>query len=194
MLFNKFYICEYCMKRKNLVSNQIQLPDLPDELLLLIIMNCSDLTKFVVHYVSKKFWQITQNNDKNCELGISFDAYFVQNGFTINDKICDLAASEGSLSILKWIRENGFSWDKYTCANAALNGHLDILKWAHNNGCDWDWRTCQNAALNNYLDVLKWARKNGCDLCIFTINSAADKGHFEIVNWLHENGCLWTHR
>jgi len=52
--------------------------------------------------------------------------------------LCDYAAGEGKLELLKFAHENGCRWDEGTCAYAAENGHLEVLKYAHENGCEWD--------------------------------------------------------
>ena len=42
---------------------------------------------------------------------------------------------------------------KYVCNIAAENGWLDLLKWARKNGCDWNVLTCEHAAENGHLEV-----------------------------------------
>ena len=44
--------------------------------------------------------------------------------------VCDIAASNGWLDLLKWARQNGCEWDSWTCSCAAENGHCEVLKWA----------------------------------------------------------------
>ena len=77
------------------------------------------------------------------------------------DSLCTLAAGEGQLEILKWLREYDFPWDAGTCTNAALRGHLEVLQWARANGCPWDHRTCANAAEGGHFELLSWAQANG---------------------------------
>jgi len=105
---------------------------------------------------------------------------------------CLYAGMNGHLKVLQWLRANGCPWNSDTCAYAALNGHLDVLKWARENGCDWDIWTCANAALNGHLEVLKWARKNGCEWNSWTCTKAAFNGHLEVLKWARENGCDWN--
>ena len=60
------------------------------------------------------------------------------------DYVCNIAAENGWLDLLKWARSNQTvsEWDSWTCSYAAENGHLEILKWARENGCEWNSYTC----------------------------------------------------
>jgi hypothetical protein len=51
--------------------------------------------------------------------------------------VCENAAKEGHLEILKWARANGAPWNEWTCVRAAEKGHLEVLKWARSNGAPW---------------------------------------------------------
>ena len=129
------------MEITNEIIKEISLDEFYEDLLILIIIKCSGLSKFMMHLVSKKLQKITQDNKQNRKLGISFATYFIQNKCKGNmkNKICELAAGENSLSILKWARENGendCNWDSSTCSSAALGGHLEVLKWARGNSCE----------------------------------------------------------
>ena len=153
-------------------SHQRNLLDLPKEILLLIIIHYHGLSKFVMHFVSRNFWNWTIYNEQNCKSCVSFTMYVIDNTWLYNkmnkkgskygriiiNRLCELAAEDGSLSIVKWLRENKFEWNKSTCEAAAVNGHIKVLKWARKNGCEWDEKTCSYAALNGHFEVLKWAR------------------------------------
>jgi hypothetical protein len=108
---------------------------------------------------------------------------------TLRDEACSIAAQEGALEALQWMRKNGCQWDVLTCAYAAEGGHLEVLQWARENGCDWDWSTCTYAAGGGHLEVLQWARKNGCDWGASTCANAAGGGHLGVLQWARENGC-----
>jgi hypothetical protein len=75
--------------------------------------------------------------------------------------ICEIAAKNGWLDLLQWVRKNGCDWNSWTCAFAAEEGHLEILKWARQNGCEWDSRTCTYAADRGHLEILKWVVLSG---------------------------------
>ena len=92
------------------------------------------------------------------------ECIYVNNEWTKfkKNEVCNIAAENGWLDLLKWGRQNGCEWDSYVCSRAAENGNLEILKWARQNGCEWNSSVCMNAATNGHLEVLKWAKLNGC--------------------------------
>ena len=74
--------------------------------------------------------------------------------------LCARAASEGDLSVLKWLRSKGYDWDERTCANAAWNGHIDLLRWARSLECPWNRDlACLSATYNGHVHVLNWAEQ-----------------------------------
>jgi hypothetical protein len=102
--------------------------------------------------------------------------------------LCSIAARDGNLAVLKYLRSIQCSWDNRTCENAALNGHLDVIIWCHENGCPWDCWTCAFAAKNGHLDVIKWCRENGCLWDRYTCTFAAENGHLDVLKWCRQNG------
>ena len=102
---------------------------------------------------------------------------------------CTVAATEGKLKVLQWLRAHGCEWDQCTCAGAAEGGHLVVLQWARENGCEWDEDTCAEAARGGHLEVLQWARENGCEWDEETCAYAILYGEYEVVDWAVKNGC-----
>ena len=102
-----------------------------------------------------------------------------------------VAALNGHLEVVQYLRTLGISWNGHTCHNAAKNGHIELLKWVRANGCPWSSWTCRVAALNGHLEVLKWARANGCPWHEDTMSCAACNGHFELLKWARDNQCPW---
>ena len=76
--------------------------------------------------------------------------------------VCEMAAKNGWLDLLKWVRQNGCEWNSHVCSNAAHSGHLEVLKWARQNGCEWNRNVCMFASKNKHYEVLKWTKLNGC--------------------------------
>jgi hypothetical protein len=79
--------------------------------------------------------------------------------------LCYIAAREGNITVLKYLRSIQCPWGNWTCTSAAENGHLDVIKWCRQNGCPWGYGTCANAAENGHLDVIKWCSQKwtfGC--------------------------------
>jgi hypothetical protein len=76
--------------------------------------------------------------------------------------LCNCAARQGSVRLLKWARENNLAWSEHTCSLAAHHGHLPALQFLHENGCPWNEHTCYWAAHNKHWDCLQYAVDNKC--------------------------------
>ena len=118
-------------------------------------------------------------------------------GLTPTDLWCSVAAENGHLDVLKWLREENdppCPWSEMTCAYAAQNGHLESLKWLRSEGCPWDEWACKEAAANGDLESLKWLRSEGCPWDEWTCAYAARGGHLEVLKWLRKENdppCPW---
>ena len=108
------------------------------------------------------------------------------------ERVCNVAASRGSVRLLKWARENNRAWSTYACCHAATNGHLPALQYLHENGCPWNSKTCHYAAEHGHLHVLKYLHQNGCHWNSYSCSYAAANGHLPALQYLHENGCPWS--
>ncbi len=142
----------------------------------------------------------------------------IWNNIEHNEDVCDIAAGNGQIEVLKWVLANNYplsgwlsavkndhlevlQWfqendvhytiSRYICSHAAKYGRLNILIWARKTGYYWDENTCTNAAANGHLDVLKWARANGCEWSNTTSLFAGLHRRFNILKWLIDNGCPW---
>jgi alpha-N-acetylglucosamine transferase len=104
--------------------------------------------------------------------------------------LCHIAAREGNLAVLKYLRSIQCPWDSDTCASAAENGHLDVLQWCRENDCSWDAWTCSRAAINGHIDIFKWCRYNGCECCQYTCKYLERKGYYDVLQWSFKNGCV----
>lgn len=97
-----------------------------------------------------------------------------------------------SFNVVKWAVDVGYKWNYDTTNVAAANGMLDALKWLRLNECPWSSRTCCFAASGGHLEVLKWLKENRCpwneDIC----TSAASGGKLEVLKWLKESECPWN--
>lgn len=130
-------------------------------------------------------------------------------------EVSNMIAAQGNLSLLVRVENNNNKlWNEKTCAVAAENGHLHVLKWLRENGCPWDRDVTTFAASGGHTDVIYWARINGCkwseDACTaasggilyaktnrYRISAYSNKvykktydgGHLSTLIWLIENGC-----
>ena len=165
---------------------QTNLNNLCLDLWKLIIPKLNNLSKFVLHFVSKILCKITKDKNENRELGISYLMCFVQCANIPKTKIiCHLAVNEASINILTWARKIGCGWDELTCTLAAKNGNLEVLKWLNNNGCCWNKKTFEFAVMRGHIDVLKWLHIKNCPLnkddCL---RRAIEFKHYDIFKWL----------
>ena len=106
-----------------------------------------------------------------------------------SEKACMLAAKNGHLEVLKYLRSAGCPWDKWVCNYAAKHGHLEVLKYVRSSGYPCDVCVCIDAAQNGHLEVLKYARKSGCPWDSRVCDYAARNGHLEILRWAVDNDC-----
>jgi len=74
------------------------------------------------------------------------------------------------------------------CTLAARQGHLDVLQWLRQNDCPWNEATCTEAATHGHLTVLQWLRSQGCPWCVISVKLAAVDGQqWHVVQWLVEH-------
>jgi hypothetical protein len=145
---------------------------------------------FHTAYVTAFPKKVTHNNVSTIEHAkICFDEW--KRPYHHPSILCCIAAREGNLTVLNYLRSIQCPWGYWTCASAAENGHLDVIKWCRQNGCPWDSRTCENAAENGHLDVIQWCHENGCPWESPTSEYGAANGHIDVFKWCRQNGCPW---
>lgn len=105
------------------------------------------------------------------------------------EKACTMAAADGDLDRLKWLRENGCPWDINLIPCAARENHLALAQWAHGMGCPMPDDIASEAALYGHLEFVKWALyltdpesrwyefRSSCRV-------AAIGGHEPVLDWL----------
>lgn len=74
------------------------------------------------------------------------------------------AVSDRKLPALKALHEcsGSDSWTPSMCALAAMNGAIECLKYLRAHGCPWDERTTAGAANSGHLECFLYAREQGC--------------------------------
>ena len=70
---------------------------------------------------------------------------------------------------------------------AAENGNLENMKWLKDNGCEFRHNTFDYCVEN--LENMKWLLENGCEFGKWTFNYAAQTRNQENMKWLLSNGC-----
>jgi len=107
-----------------------------------------------------------------------------------------IAAREGRIDVLKWLKESGantFAVADWMRA-AAQSGQIDIIKWlkeqgAYINGVE----LVIAAARDGQVDTMKWLKEQGSNINIkdsggHMLIQAATGGHIEAMKWLKEQG------
>ena len=107
------------------------------------------------------------------------------------DEYINIAAENGSLTLLKYAHEQGCPWRSNTCYLLARNNSLQCLQYAHEHGCDWDMDVSTVAAENGHLDLLRYLHERGCPWNRDTCRAAADNGHLDCLMYVHEQHCSW---
>lgn len=106
--------------------------------------------------------------------------------------VCDIAAFDGHLGIVKWANTIGYVYSAESIWSAASSGHLHIIEYLRELGCDWHTNTIDAATRNGHLNVVKYAITNGCPWSEFSFYYAAENGHLHILKYLHDNRTLDT--
>ena len=67
--------------------------------------------------------------------------------------------NSSTLDTLKWLRDVQSPWDAEVCNSAAENGYLHVLKWAFEEGCPFCPDTAYELADDNHREaVCDWIR------------------------------------
>lgn len=122
----------------------------------------------------------------------------------------DLAASNGNVVLLKWLKASGISckersrlhWSISAVSHAARGGHLEAVKWLTWEGYPWDGVTVGFAAYSGNVALLEWLPNNhheGFEAEAYlrgdrgseTFVEAVKGGHIPALEWLKKAGCPW---
>ena len=130
-------------------------------------------------------------------LSNSTDGPYVVHGDAI---MCFIAAREGHLEILKYLRKQEIQWvGREIGYEAAKGGHLHILNFLYadldclfeNCTCSVDNDMCIFAARGGHVATLKWLKAKGAPFSVHLCSEAAGNGHLRTLQWLRERGCPW---
>ena len=105
---------------------------------------------------------------------------------------CRMAAKNGHLEVLKYLREEVKApWDWRTAAGAAESGHLHILEYLVERKYDeFDEEACESAAMNGHLDCLKYLHETAkAPWDEEAVREAHEYKHTECVQYLLDNNC-----
>ncbi len=107
----------------------------------------------------------------------------------INDSLINYAAFCGHLQIVKWFWHYfGPDCNILICENAATNGDIKIIKWLRRKGCPWNHSTSETAAFYGHLELLEWLYINKCPLRLqIILNIAFMRLHDHIIKWVQDS-------
>lgn len=113
--------------------------------------------------------------------------WLVSKNFKIDkETVWEVAAENGRIIVLEWMRNDGYEWNEETYAKTS---NLNTLEWLKSNGCPLNERCCIEAADRCNLDALKWLHTNDCPWNSMTLYCAAQQGYMEMCKWLLANNC-----
>lgn len=113
-----------------------------------------------------------------------------ERGYAIDRRVCDFAAREGHVEVLRFARRRGAGLNQVTAARAARGGSLHALELLANWNCPMDERACAAAAKGGHLHALRWLREEqGVKWDESTCEAAAASGDFDVLRYAVESGC-----
>jgi len=137
-------------------------------------------------------WNVGTINRAADQGNLEMVKYCVANDCPINEWACALAAQNGHLEILKYLREEAKApWGEYTASWAAANGHLHILEYLVERKFDkYSELACTRAAKNGHLDCLKYLHETAkAPWDEDAVYHAHKNNHPECVQYLLDNDC-----
>ena len=191
-----FAISQEVPAKKNKVEN-IQLLDLPPELLGIIYDHLDPVMKAVSRCVCRRFAVILPkfyedlhgNQVERYGYWRARDTYGPCGG----QPLCEKAAKYGYAKVVQWACSRGFPFfSQQVFASAAVNGQQAFLVWGQTTGeLEYDSVVSEAAARGGHLDLLLWLRAYGpawnSEICV----GAAGGGQLKILKWLRANSIPW---
>lgn len=109
-----------------------------------------------------------------------------------NSACLEVAANNGHLHMLEWLKENRFLFECGALTEAAVSSKqssLEVLKYLRSANSPWSSNVCIRAVEYGRLDILLWAVSNGCPWKPEEIFEAAARSKLaasnpDILHWL----------
>lgn len=105
--------------------------------------------------------------------------------------LCDILAKYGCIQLLHEARKRGYCWSLNAICLAAENGHLETVKWLRGNGC-WAPNVFRAAAKGGHLEIILWLLDEGYVLDFATqveiAQGAYVKKRQNIIDWTQKRG------
>ncbi len=101
------------------------------------------------------------------------------------------AAEQGNMEMLKYCVANQCPINDYACALAAKNGELEMLTYLREEvKAPWNYDTAAWAAQNGHLHILEYLVERKYDEFHCACGSAAEYGQLDCLKYLHETAKL----
>ena len=128
-----------------------------------------------------------------------FEDYWSANrvkGAVYEGDLLNYAAFQGSVEILRWLKEEkGWELNKHTGHWAGMGGSTEVLEYLRGMGYEFGEEVCGGAAYGGCLKALKWLRDQDppCPWDAMTCTSAAWGGNLEALEFLRDQDppCPW---
>lgn len=114
----------------------------------------------------------------------------LETGIVSNSYVCEKAALEGKLDIVKHTHFYGAQLNDKVTFNACTSGNISLLEFLHKHKCVWHVDCIPNAARNNKLEAVKYLYSIGLsysgsqDL----ISIAIGVSNLDMITFFHEKG------
>ena len=117
-------------------------------------------------------------------------------GAVYEGRLLHYAAFQGSVEILRWLKEEkGWELNKHTGHWAGMGGSTEVLEYLRGMGYEFGEEVCGGAAYGGCLKALKWLRDQDppCPWDAMTCTSAAWGGNLEALEFLRDQDppCPW---
>eukprot|EP00594_Rhizosolenia_setigera_P006674 CAMPEP_0178952780 /NCGR_PEP_ID=MMETSP0789-20121207/8043_1 /TAXON_ID=3005 /ORGANISM="Rhizosolenia setigera, Strain CCMP 1694" /LENGTH=305 /DNA_ID=CAMNT_0020633945 /DNA_START=64 /DNA_END=981 /DNA_ORIENTATION=- len=128
---------------------------------------CNGKLNVLKWFLMKGIFDINNFNNERCENVAAYEGHLhilqwlkEDIGLQLKADLYDHAIWGNQLNVLKWLREQEVSWGVHTFRIAAKYGNLDILQWLHDEGCPWD---CKFYTRESWLEpeAQEWLIANG---------------------------------
>lgn len=104
--------------------------------------------------------------------------------------LCYIAMTNGFFEVFKYLHENGCSLNQNFCSLAARSGRLEFMKYARK-FVRWDDSVCVAAAQYIQPTCLKYAHDQGLKMSPEVIREAITCSNLICLKYAVENGCEW---
>jgi hypothetical protein len=106
--------------------------------------------------------------------------------------VCDVAAMQGDLTAVRWLREHGYGWDSAGVTKcAARSGSVPLMQYLRGYRAELTADTMREAAQEGHTELCAYLHSQQCPMDELCCAAAASAGHADTLRWLHSHGCPW---